>query len=79
MKTKSIITAGILALSLTACSTEDYSWVKTGIDRAKHQLMLTASELDGTGKLPRSIHVGYNFEKLQEQLEKEIFIDSLRA
>ena len=41
--------------------------------------MLTASELDGTGKLPRSIHVGYNFEKLQEQLEKEIFIDSLRA
>lgn len=63
----------------TACGSEDYSWVKTGIDRAQHQLMLTAEEIDGTGKLPRSIHVGYDFAKLQEQLEKEIFIDSLRA
>jgi rhamnogalacturonyl hydrolase YesR len=68
-----------LLIIATACGREDYSWVKTGIDRAQHQLMLTAEEIDGTGKLPRSIHVGYDFAKLQEQLEKEIFIDSLRA
>ena len=79
MKLKQIMTlAGLTIATLCACQKEDYGWVKTGIDRAQHQLMLTASELDGTGKLPRSIHVGYNFEKLQEQLEKEIFVDSLR-
>ena len=83
MNAKQIMTMASLSLAtLCACQQEDYSnysWVKTGIDRAKHQLMLTATELDGTGKLPRSIHVGYNFEKLQQQLEKEIFVDSLRA
>lgn len=79
MKLKQIIIAtGISALALSACKTEDYEWIKTGIERARHQLMLTASELDGTGKLPRSIWVGYDFVKLQEQLEKEILVDSLR-
>ena len=79
MKLKQIIIAtGICALTLSSCKTEDYDWIKTGIERAQHQLMLTASELDGTGKLPRSIWVGYDFTKLQEQLEKEIFMDSLR-
>ena len=79
MKLKQIIIAtGISALALSACKTEDYQWIKTGVERAQHQLMLTASELDGTGKLPRSIWVGYDFAKLQEQLEKEIFVDSLR-
>ena len=79
MKIKQIMTlAGLTLATLCACQKEDYSWVKTGIDRAQHQLMLTAAELDGTDRLPRSIHVGYNFEKLQEQLEKEILIDSLR-
>ena len=79
MKLKqTLIAAGILLTTAISCQRENYSWLKIGIDRAKHQLMLTASELDGTGKLPRSIHVGYNFEKLQEQLEKEIFVDSLR-
>ena len=73
-----IIATGICALALSSCKTEDYGWIKTGIERAQHQLMLTASELDGTGKLPRSIWVGYDFAKLQEQLEKEIFVDSLR-
>lgn len=79
MKLKQIIIAtGISALALSACKTEDYQWIKTGVERAQHQLMLTASELDGTDKLPRSIWVGYDFTKLQEQLEKEIFVDSLR-
>lgn len=79
MKLKQIIIAtGICALTLSSCKTEDYDWIKTGIERAQHQLMLTAAEIDGTGKLPRSIWVGYDFAKLQEQLEKEIFVDSLR-
>ena len=73
-----IIATGICALALSSCKTEDYGWIKTGIERAQQQLMLTASELDGTGKLPRSIWVGYDFTKLQEQLEKEILVDSLR-
>ncbi len=73
-----IIMASLSIVALCACSTENYSWVKTGIDRARHQLMLTAGEIDGTGKIPRSIWVGYDFDKLQEQLEKEIFVDSLR-
>ena len=75
------LTASLMTATVCGCNSEkdNYDWVKTGIDRAKHQLMLTASEIDGTGKLPRSIWVGYDFEKLKEQLEKEICIDSLRA
>ena len=77
MKIRHIIFAASLTVA-TACGTEDYTWVKNGIDRAKHQLMLTAAEIDGTNQLPRSIHVGYDFEMLQQQLEKEICVDSLR-
>ena len=78
MKTKSIILAFILAFTAAGCQKDNYEWIKTGVERAQHQLMLTASEIDGTGNLPRSIWVGYNFQKLNEQLEKEILIDSLR-
>ena len=77
MKIRHIIFAASLTVA-TACGTEDYTGVKNGIDRAKHQLMLTAAEIDGTNQLPRSIHVGYDFEMLQQQLEKEICVDSLR-
>ena len=79
MKARNIILAAVLALAAIGCQKDDYSWIKTGIERAQHQLMLTAGEIDGTDKLPRSIWVGYDFAKLQEQLEKEILIDSLRA
>ena len=78
MKLRYLILAASLAVIATGCQKEDYSWIKTGIERAQHQLMLTASEIDGTGTLPRSIWVGYDFAKLNEQLEKEILIDSLR-
>lgn len=82
MKLKAFIIAGLTMLISSACGnnseTENHDWIKTGIDRARHQLMLTAGEIDGTGKIPRSIWVGYDFDKLQEQLEKEIFVDSLR-
>ena len=79
MKARNIILAAVLALTAIGCQKDDYSWIKTGIERAQHQLMLTAGEIDETEKLPRSIWVGYDFAKLQEQLEKEILIDSLRA
>ena len=78
MKSRNIILAVILAVIATGCKKDDYGWIKTGIERAQHQLMLTASEIDGAGTLPRSIWVGYDFAKLNEQLEKEILIDSLR-
>ena len=78
MKIRTFITTILIAVIAIGCQKDDYQWVKTGIERAQHQLMLTAAEIDGTGKLPRSIWVGYDFAKLQEQLEKEIFVDSLR-
>lgn len=78
MKIRKIIYAAAAILMISACQNEDYGWVKNGIDRAKHQLMLTASEISGTGNMPRSIWVGYDFDMLQQQLEKEILVDSLR-
>ena len=78
MKIRTFITTILIAVIAIGCQKDDYQWIKTGIERAQHQLMLTAAEIDGTGKLPRSIWVGYDFAKLQEQLEKEIFVDSLR-
>ena len=55
--------------------------VKTGIDRACSQLLLTAENIDGTGQMPRSIWVGYDLDMLSYQLgkNKEEFKDSLRA
>lgn len=68
-------------LSTCCCQKEDYGWVKTGIDRAQNQLMMTASQIDGTGMLPRSIWSGYDLDMLGSQLEKDVetFKDSLRA
>ena len=77
MKIRHIIFAISLIIA-TGCNKEDYSWIKKGIDGAQYQLMLTAAEIDGTDQLPRSIHVGYDFDMLQQQLEKEICVDSLR-
>ena len=65
-------------MTATGCQKNEYSWIKTGIDRAQHQLMLTAEEIDGTDMLPRSIWVGYDIAMLERQLEKEVAVDSLR-
>ena len=79
MKVRNIIFA-VLAIALAmGCRKEDYGWVKKGIDRAQHQLMLTAEEIDGTGKLPRSIWSGYDISMLEQQLERPVIKDSLRA
>lgn len=84
MKLKQLfIATGITILTVSACKTgtktEDYKWIKTGIDRAQQQLMLTAEEIDGTGKLPRSIWSGYDISMLEQQLERPVIKDSLRA
>lgn len=81
MKVRNIIFAVLAAALSLGCQKEDYGWVKTGIDRAQHQLMLTAAEIDETGMMPRSIWVGYDLDMLSKQLEKdkEVFKDSLRA
>ena len=76
--------AAIAALVMASCGNtqqkEDYSWIKTSLDRSASQLLLTAHEIDGTGKLPRSIHVGYDMDFLVRQLERDTatFVDSLR-
>ena len=79
MKSRNIILAAILAVAAVGCQKDDYSWIKTGIDRAQHQLMLTAEEINGKELLPRSIWVGYDIDMLERQLEKEVAVDSLRA
>ena len=76
---KYIIIIASAMMFLAGCQKEDYSWVKTGIDRASHQLLLTAERIDGTGQMPRSIWSGYDLDMLSYQLEKEVFKDSLRA
>lgn len=80
MKLKQIIiSAGILLTITISCQRDDYGWIRTGVERAQHQLMLTASEIEGTDMLPRSIWVGYDSDMLKRQLEREINVDSLRA
>ena len=80
---KILLSFAVAAVSLQACQnkTEDYSWVKKGIDTAACQLKSAAEEVRGTGMLPRSIWVGYDMDFLERQLERgrSTFVDSLRA
>ena len=80
---KILLSFAVAAVSLQACQnkTEDYSWVKKGIDTAACQLKSAAEEVRGTGMLPRSIWVGYDMDFLERQLERDrsTFVDSLRA
>lgn len=83
MKKKWILLASV-AFAFASCQTTpkaDYSWVKKGIDVASAQLQLTAEEVSETGKLPRSIHKGFDMAFLCEQLDRDsiTFKDSLRA
>lgn len=78
MKRYLILIASAMMI-MAGCQKEDYSWIKTGIDRASHQLLLTAERIDGTGQMPRSIWSGYDLDMLTYQLGKEVFKDSLRA
>ena len=50
-----LLTISMAALAITACQnqTEDYAWVKNGIDTASQQLKWTAEEIKGTGMLYR--------------------------
>ena len=82
MKKKLVLFASV-AIALASCQTtpkEDYNWIKKGLDVASAQLQLTAEEIDGTGKLPRSIRTGYDMDFLCRQLERDpsTFQDSLR-
>ncbi len=84
MRKKLGLIASIAVVAFSSCNThssEDYSWIKKGIDVASHQLMLTAVEIDGQQQLPRSIWTGYDMNFLCEQLERDslTFKDSLRV
>lgn len=78
---KQILIIACAVLSLAGCQKDDYGWIKTGIDRATHQLLLTAERIDGTGQMPRSIWSGYDLDMLSYQLgkDKAVFKDSLRV
>ena len=78
MKKYLILIASAIMI-MAGCQKEDYSWIKTGVDRATYQLLLTAERIDGTGQMPRSIWSGYDLDMLKYQLGKEVFKDSLRA
>ena len=80
MLKRSFITAIAAVLALGCTPKEDYGWIKTGIETAQHQLMLTAAEIDGENLLPRTVWSGYDADKLEYQLEveKETFLERLK-
>lgn len=83
MKQKKLFLATALFISLTGCknnSSPQETWVNNALDVTSYQLKLTAEELTGTHKLPRSIYSGYDVNFLDTQLEREdkSYIDSLR-
>lgn len=74
MKQKAILICGILLLMLQSCNekkTEDYAWIKNGLDVAVYQLGSTAKELSGTNMLPKSTWVEKDMEFLSSQLERD--------
>lgn len=82
MNFKNTITvAGAAMILLSGCGSNDYGWVKKGIDTAVSQLELTSEEIEGENMLPRSIWSGYDMDMLCRQLERDssTFRDSLRA
>ena len=71
----------VAAAATISCTQKGTDWIGNGIRTAAAQLELTAEEVDGTGMLPRSIHVGYDMTELCMQLGRDslTFKDSLRA
>ena len=81
MKRNSLLFATALLIGLTGCKNTPVpqeAWMNA-LDAASYQLKLTAEELSGTGKLPRSIYSGYDVNFLDTQLQREdkSYIDSL--
>ncbi len=74
-----IIVSTILLLCGCADNSNEYGWIKKGIETAAYQLKASAGAIDGEDMLPRSIWVGYDLDMLGRQLEKEVLKDSLRA
>lgn len=83
MKRNSLLFATALLIGLTGCKNtpvQKEAWISNALDAASYQLKLTAEELSGTNKLPRSIYSGYDVNFLDAQLQREnkAYIDSLR-
>lgn len=83
MKRNTLLFATALFIGLTGCNStpsKQEAWIDNALDVASYQLKLTAEELSGTNKLPRSIHSGYDVNFLDAQLQREdkAYIDSLR-
>ena len=70
MKRNSLLFATALLIGLTGCKNTpapQEAWMSNALDAASYQLKLTAEELSGTGKLPRSIYSGYDVNFLDTQ------------
>lgn len=79
---KNICIAVVLALGLAGCQNKQQktgNWTERALDVATAQLSLTAEEVKGTGMIPRSIHVGYdlNFVDAQLQRKDKSYLDSI--
>lgn len=84
MKKNLILLAALATFSLSSCSNkakeDNYSWLKTALDRSVVQLTYTANEIGDSVLLPRAIWTGYDMNFLCKQLDKDslAFKDSLR-
>lgn len=82
MKRNSLLFATALLIGLTGCKNtpvQKEAWISNALDAASYQLKLTAEELSGTNKLPRSIYSGYdvNFPRLHSYNVKTKRISTL--
>ncbi len=75
-----IFAAAALSLSLVSCTVDKNGWMEHSVDTASSQLKATASLLEGTGRLPKSIHSAWNLDFLVQQIGPEVLsrVDSLR-
>ena len=85
MKTISILlaslTIGICSCTEKPAAVQQDPWVTNAIDVASYQLKQTASELNDSTLLPRSLWTGYTLDFLVSQLQRDpsTFKDSLLA
>lgn len=84
MKKNFILSCCLLVLINFSCkekATEDYSWIKNGLDVAVYQLNLTAEEISDSAKLPKSTWVAKDINFLVSQMEcdSNLFKDDLRV
>lgn len=78
---RGMMAAVAAVMTIVSCGkTDEYAWVRNAVSTAESQLLLTADEIKGSGRVPRSIWTDYDMDMLCRQLERDSteFRDSLR-